>query len=278
MSQADFTELDVNKLKEEVEKQKNNKFILLGIFLVALVLFGVLLIFSPELSQDEKEKLFRFPRGVEDLRLIHEVIEKYSEQNYTFVLFAFCYLYIFLQSFAIPGPVFLSILSGAIFGGVQGFMLVCFCATTGASCCYGLSYTLGRGLVLKYFPSWLVKFHNMIQSNIKHTFFYMLFLRLTPIFPNWFVNISSPIVGMPISSFFFGTFFGLMPLNIIHISAGMTLSSLEKIGASLQNILWITLLGFLALIPTLFKKKIEQFDEKHNKEAVAATKSEKKNN
>ncbi|EAR98482.2 SNARE associated protein (macronuclear) [Tetrahymena thermophila SB210] len=277
MSKADSTELDINKLREEVEKQKNNKFILLGIFLVALVLFGVLLRFSPELTQDEKEKLFRFPRGADDLRLIHQVIDKYSEQNYTFVLFAFCYLYIFLQSFAIPGPVFLSILSGAIFGGVQGFMLVCFCATTGASCCYGLSYTLGRGLVLKYFPSMLVKFYNKIQSNREHTFFYMLFLRLTPLVPNWFVNISSPIVGMPITSFFFGTFFGLMPLNIIHINAGMTLSSLDKVGASLQNILWIALLGFLALIPTLFKKKIEQFDEKHNKEAAAA-KTEKKIN
>jgi hypothetical protein len=31
-----------------------------------------------------------------------------------------------MQSFAIPGPVFLSILSGALFGAVPGFLLVCF--------------------------------------------------------------------------------------------------------------------------------------------------------
>lgn len=217
---------------------------------------------SPNLSPEDKAKLIRFPRGVEDLRLIHGVIDKYAQENYNFVLVSFCYLYVFLQSFAIPGPVFLSILSGAIFGGVVGFLLVCLCATVGASCCFGLSYTLGRGLVLKYFPAMLGKFYKKIQNNKEHTFFYMLFLRLTPLVPNWFVNIGSPIVGIPIKNFFLGTLFGLMPLNIIHINAGMTLSSLEKVGVSFTNILWIAVLGLLALIPTLFKKKIEKFDSK----------------
>ena len=39
-------------------------------------------------------------------------------------------------------------------------------------------------------------------------FWYMLFLRITPLIPNWFVNISSPIVGIPFRYFFFGTLFG----------------------------------------------------------------------
>lgn len=36
---------------------------------------------------------------------------------------------------------------------------------------------------------------------------------------------------------------------------------------TLQNILWIAVLGLLALIPTLFKKKIEEFDSKKSAEA-----------
>ena len=51
----------------------------------------------------------------------------------------------------------------------------------------------------------------------------MLFLRFTPLCPNWFVNIASPIAGMPILHFAVGTLLGLMPLNIIHINAGLTL-------------------------------------------------------
>jgi uncharacterized membrane protein YdjX (TVP38/TMEM64 family) len=73
---------------------------------------------------------------------------------------------------------------------------------------------------LKYFPDLLVKFNKKVQANKDHTFFYMLFLRLTPLVPNWFVNISSPIVGIPFLHFCFGTFLGLMPLNLVHINAG----------------------------------------------------------
>lgn len=86
-----------------------------------------------------------------------------------------------LQSFAIPGPIFLSILSGALFGGVPGFLLVCLvqrelnifcniirfqCATFGASACYGLSYTFGRGIVAHFFPNQLVNF----KKKVAHFF------------------------------------------------------------------------------------------------------------
>ena len=74
-------------------------------------------------------------------------------------------MYVFLQSFAIPGPVFLSILSGALFGGVLAFFLVASCATFGACCCYMLSSVLGKGIVLRFFPDLLVKFSNKILDN-----------------------------------------------------------------------------------------------------------------
>lgn len=42
---------------------------------------------------------------------------------------------------------------GQLFGPIPAFLLVCFCATTGASLCYGLSYSLARGIVLNRFPN-----------------------------------------------------------------------------------------------------------------------------
>lgn len=47
-----------------------------------------------------------------------------------------------------------------------------------------------------------------IASVDNYLFFYMVFLRVTPLLPNWFINIASPIVDVPASVFFFGTFFG----------------------------------------------------------------------
>ena len=60
-------------------------------------------------------------------------------------------MYIFLQSFAIPGAIFLSMISGALFGGIPGFVLSQTCATLGSCICYFLSLGLGRNLINRVF-------------------------------------------------------------------------------------------------------------------------------
>jgi len=236
--------------------------VLAVLFSIAVLLFLVLYNSAPSLTEEERKALFKFPSGVEDLKAIYEVSARYYKDHHLYVYALFTYLYILLQSFAIPGPIFLSVLSGALFGGVKGFFMVCLCATFGASACYGLSFVLARGLVIKYFPTHLAKFSHKVHANRQNLFWYMLFLRITPLIPNWFVNVSSPIVGIPFRTFFFGTLFGLMPANIIHIRTGLALNDMQQIGMNLTGILSLGALAFLALIPTLFKSKIEKFDAK----------------
>lgn len=89
----------------------------------------------------------------------------------------------------------------------------------------------------------------------------MLFLRLTPLIPNWFVNLGSPLVGMPYKYFFIGSCIGLIPNNFILLQTGMTLKDIEKIGLSPKHLMILMLLAVLSLLPTFFKKKIEQYDQ-----------------
>ena len=49
-----------------------------------------------------------------------------------------------------------------------------------------------------------------------------------------------------------------MPNNFILTQTGLTLRDIEKIGLSPKNFITLLALAFLALIPTLFKKKYEQ--------------------
>jgi uncharacterized membrane protein YdjX (TVP38/TMEM64 family) len=184
-----------------------------------------------------------------------------------YVLFAFVYLYILLQAFAIPGPLFLCILSGPLFGLVPGFILslsvkirIIQCSVLGASCCFFLSYTLGRSLVFKYFPDLIMKLRNMINNNRHNLFWYMLFLRLTPLIPNWFVNLGCPLVGMPYKYFFLGSLIGLIPNNFILLQTGMTLKEIESIGLNYKHLLILMALAVFSLLPTLFKKKIEKIN------------------
>ena len=82
------------------------------------------------------------------------------------------------------------------------------CSCLGASLCYLLSYELARSLVIRKFPRLFTKFNSMVKAHQHNMFWYMLFLRLTPLVPNWFVNLASPLVGMPYIYFLTGTLFG----------------------------------------------------------------------
>lgn len=116
---------DVNarELGEELKKEENKKYMLLAIFVAALIGLFVLTRFMPDFSLDERDKIFRVPKSPMDLYNITKVLEKYTQAYPYYVLFAFVYLYILLQAFAIPGPIFLCILAGPLFGHVQGFFL-----------------------------------------------------------------------------------------------------------------------------------------------------------
>lgn len=48
-----------------------------------------------------------------------------------------------------------------------------------------------------------------MNDNRDNLFFYVLFLRFTPLIPNVSINVAAPIVGLPFKYFCLGTFFGI---------------------------------------------------------------------
>jgi uncharacterized membrane protein YdjX (TVP38/TMEM64 family) len=67
---------------------------------------------------------------------------------------------------------------------------------------------VGRPLVFKYAPDRAREWSDKVARHRDNLLSYMLFLRITPFLPNWFINLASPIIGVPLSPFFWGTFFG----------------------------------------------------------------------
>ena len=267
---SQITDEEIKRLITGTQKEFKRNIVYLGSL---FVIFGTITYFVirnlPHFSDEEKAKLFVIPRKGEDLQNIANVITSYSGTNYYEVMAAFWWLYIFMQTFAIPGPIFLSILSGTLFGSYVGFALVWFCATSGATACYCMSWVLGKPLVVRWVPGRIVWFSKKIKEQHGNLFWYLLFLRITPLLPNWFINISSPILDIPLIYFVLATLFGLMPLNIVHLRTGLILSEVNQIGGfDFMQIVWLFALGFVALLPTLLKDKIAKLfdsDDKKNK-------------
>jgi len=153
-------------------------------------------------------------------------VAEYQKDNSLYTMGVFCSLYISLQSFAIPGPIVLSVLGGALYGFFGGQLIIACCATFGASVCFCLSQFFGRGILHFYkLDSKVEGFEKEVHENKGRLWLFILLSRLTPV-PNVLINMASPLVGVPLTSFSMGTFFGLIPLNILHVTTGMALVTL----------------------------------------------------
>jgi len=186
------------------------------------------------------------------MKLFGSILSKYSDKHYSVVVLAYCCTYVFLQTFSIPGSVFLSVIGGRLFGLFFGVLAVCFLTTIGACFCYLLSYYTGRRLIQKMFPEKLKLFGEQIGKHQESLLNYLLFLRMTPLVPSWFINIASPIFDIPLFKFSLSTFFGIIPASILFVNGGTTLANVNSaqdiVGP--KALLFLFFFAFVSLLPT----------------------------
>ncbi|KAM0935394.1 putative SNARE associated golgi family protein [Dioscorea sansibarensis] len=226
----------------------------------------------------------KMPRSLEELQILRDHLETYTSDYTLQVLVGYFTVYIFMQTFMIPGTVFMSLLAGALFGVIRGMVLVvvaatagassCFflskligrplrgmvlvvvAATAGASSCFFLSKLIGRPLVFSFWPDKLTFFQAQVAKRREKLLNYMLFLRVTPTLPNTFINLASPIVDVPYHTFFLGTFIGLIPAAYVTVRAGLALGELRSLNDlyDYQSIAILFFIGIFTVTPTLLGK------------------------
>lgn len=186
-----------------------------------------------------------FPSSLAELRSTSALLTAYyRHQAPAYVMLLFISAYLFKQTFAVPGSVFLNVLAGAVFGLPLAFVLCSFLTACGASCCFVLARICGRNAAQKYFPQRIQSFRESLEENRARLPYFLLFLRLFPMSPNWAINMCSGVLGVPLGLFFVTVLVGLMPYNYICVQTGVLLSSLD----SMQDIFtWTTLAQMTAV-------------------------------
>ncbi|XP_033216755.1 transmembrane protein 41 homolog [Belonocnema kinseyi] len=255
------TQSPISVSAEKDENEISTRRAVLTVSLVFIISLSSLLyvyMSFPELNEEEKKHI-KLPFHIEDAKNLGGVLERYKDLYYFQVLAGLFITYIFLQTFAIPGSIFLSILSGFLFPFPLALLLVCTCSAVGASLCYLLSSLLGRKLLYKYFPEKAKGWAIEVAKHQNNFLSYMLFLRITPLFPNWFINLASPVLGMPMMPFTVGTFFGVAPPSFVAIQAGQTLHKLTSSSDawSWTSVIILGVFALLSLLPVIFKQKFK---------------------
>lgn len=203
-------------------------------------------------------------------------LENYTSDYTIQVLVGYCSVYIFMQTFMIPGTIFMSLLAGSLFGQLRGVALVVFAASAGASSCFFLSKLIGKPLVFSLWPDKLMFFQKQVAKRREKLLNYMLFLRVTPTLPNTFINLASPIVDVPYHIFLLATLIGLIPASYVTVRAGIALGELTSLSDlyDTQSIALLFLIGIVSVTPTLLGK--DEAQEKTTEIAVTASWSQKR--
>ncbi|CAK9309517.1 unnamed protein product [Citrullus colocynthis] len=227
-----------------------------GVFTTVVItfLFGLLCVYLTMPASDYS--FLKLPRNLQDLQILRDHLEEYTSDYTAQVLVGYCVVYIFMQTFMIPGTVFMSLLAGALFGVFKGVALVVFTATAGASSCYFLSKMIGKPLAFTLWPDKVKFFQDQVSRRRERLLNYMLFLRLTPTLPNTFINVASPIVDVPYHTFFLATVVGLIPAAYVTVRAGLALGELRSVGDlyDFNSIATLFLIGIVSVTPTLVGK------------------------
>lgn len=218
-----------------------------------LLLIGSAYFIAPPVSDADRVHV-RLPRDLASLRALYGVLAQLQVTHFYAVLWCYLVLYVVLQTCSIPGSIFLSFLGGALFGVPLGVVLVAAAAACGATGSYLISSFALRGVVERSAPARLAQFRALVNERRRSDLFWiMVGLRITPLLPNWFINAASPVVGMPIATFFIGTFLGVMPPSVFHVRAGVALDQLTSPSDALDwgAVASLCGLGLITVLPTL---------------------------
>ena len=98
----------------------------------------------------------------------------------------------------LPGSLLLTMLGGFLFGWVQAVVMACLASTFGAM---GLI-----SVVRRYFRPWArrrlgARYQSVADGFRQDDLYYLVFMRLMPIFPFWVVNLVVAVMEMPLYRF-----------------------------------------------------------------------------
>lgn len=169
----------------------------------------------------------------------------YKESN--FILFAIAYFVIYVLSTAlsVPGAAILTVAGGALFGFVNGTILVSFSSSIGALLAFFASRYLLRSFITNKFFDQYQKIKINFSANQST---YLLSLRLAPIFPFFLINIIMGLLPIGWRRFYFVSQLGMLPGTIVYVNAGVKLSGLESVDQIMTPSIIISLL-LVALFP-----------------------------
>ncbi len=139
---------------------------------------------------------------------------------------AYFLVYVVATAFSLPAGALLTLAGGVVFGFTIGVVLVSFASTIGATFAFLFSRVILRDWVQNKFGSHLQAINRGVA---KDGAFYLLSLRLIPVFPFWLINLLMGLTPLKARTYFWVSQLGMLPATLVYVNAGAELGNIEEL-------------------------------------------------
>lgn len=188
----------------------------------------------------------------------HELIAVVAKHWLVSPIF-FIVVYALGASLSLPIGIVCSIVGGFVFRQPFCTFYVAIGATIGATVFFLSTKTVLAGFFLQKAGKRMLKIKKGVDEG---GCFYLLFLRFSPIFPFWLVNVALAFFGVPLFSFIWTTFVGILPIAVVFTQAGAGIGAILDVGGDVtlatifntQVKLALIALTLFAFLPIIIRK------------------------
>jgi pyruvate/2-oxoglutarate dehydrogenase complex dihydrolipoamide dehydrogenase (E3) component/uncharacterized membrane protein YdjX (TVP38/TMEM64 family) len=182
--------------------------------------------------------------NLDELKQQRDRLMAFVDSHFWATLAGYMAVYIVMAALSLPGAAVLTIAGGALFGLAAGTIAVSFASTIGATLVFLAARFLFHDAVQKRFRKRLKAINEGVERDGA---FYLLALRLVPVFPFWVINLVMALTPIRTWTYYWISQLGMLPATIVYVNAGTQLGRVESTG----DILSPELIGAFALLGLL---------------------------
>jgi len=142
------------------------------------------------------------------------------------VIGIFFLIYVAATAASVPGALILTLAAGALFGVVAGTIIVSFASSIGATIAFLSSRYLFRDTIKARFGDRLQAIDNGVEKDGP---FYLLTLRLVPIFPFFLINLLMGLTAIKARTFYIVSQIGMLLGTLVYVNAGTQLANIDEV-------------------------------------------------
>ena len=134
-------------------------------------------------------------------------------------------VYVAATALSIPGAVILTLAAGAVFGLGMGLLVVSFASSIGALLAFLTARYLLRDMIQARFGRRLAPINEGMKRD---GVWYLLTLRLVPLFPFWLINLLMGLTSITALRFYVASQLGMLAGTAVYVNAGTQLAAIKS--------------------------------------------------